>query len=257
MMEGGEPAPPGASLRLTWPEMMLLLVLAAVQFTHIVDFMIVMPLGPLLEKPVAEHGFGLDHSQFSYIVAAYAVSAALAGLLAAFVMDRFDRKRLLSVFYTGFVLGTGLCALAPNYSMLLLGRVVAGAFGGVGASMTYVIVGDAFPDSRRGRAMGVLMSAFSVATIVGVPVGLLVADVLGAWQAPFAALAGLGAVVLVVMQLALPRLPRPAGAVPEGAPAILRATTRCWSGRATSSPTRSWSCWSWGRSPSGCSCRTS
>ncbi len=114
MMEGGEPAPPGASLRLTWPEMMLLLVLAAVQFTHIVDFMIVMPLGPLLEKPVAEHGFGLDHSQFSYIVAAYAVSAALAGLLAAFVMDRFDRKRLLSVLYTGFVLGTGLCAWRPT-----------------------------------------------------------------------------------------------------------------------------------------------
>ena len=228
-MEGGEPAPagdpsrpvPGSSLRLTWPEMMLLLVLAAVQFTHIVDFMIVMPLEPLLAKPPAEHGFGLDHEQFSFIVAAYAISAAVAGLLAAFVMDRFDRKRLLSVLYTGFVLGTGLCALAPSYPMLLLGRVAAGAFGGVGASMTLVIVGDAFPDSRRGRAMGVLMSAFSVASIVGVPAGLLVANVLGYWQAPFAALAGLGAVVLVVMQLVLPRLPRPAGAVPEGVLGVL------------------------------------
>jgi MFS transporter, DHA1 family, inner membrane transport protein len=230
MMEGGEtatgsdssrPDPRNASLRLTWPELLLLLVLAAVQFTHIVDFMIVMPLGPLLERAPAEHGLGLNHEQFSYIVAAYAVSAAVAGLLAAFFMDRFDRKRLLSVLYTGFILGTGLCALAPSFPMLLLGRVVAGAFGGVGASMTLVIVGDQFAAARRGTAMGVLMSAFSVASIVGVPVGLLVADVFVYWQAPFAALAGLGVLVLVLMQVVLPSLPRPAGAAPVGFWSIL------------------------------------
>ncbi len=229
MMEGGEPAAangaarpaPDVSLRLTWPEMLLLLVLAAVQFTHIVDFMIVMPLGPLLEKPIAEHGFGLSEKQFSYIVAAYAVSAAVAGLLAAFVMDRFDRKRLLSVLYTGFLLGTGLCALAPNYTMLLVGRVVAGAFGGVGASATLVIVGDRFAESRRGTAMGVLMSAFSVASVVGVPTGILVADVFVYWQAPFAALAALGTLVLVLMQVVLPPLPRPEGAAPAGFRSIL------------------------------------
>ncbi|HVS38813.1 MAG TPA: MFS transporter, partial [Gemmataceae bacterium] len=214
-----EPAAPLPALtRLQW---LLLIVLAAVQFTHIVDFMIVMPLGPLLEKAPEQHGFGLNHEQFSYIVAAYAVSAAIAGLLAAFFMDRFDRKRLLSCLYTGFVFGTGLCALAPNYPMLLLGRVVAGAFGGVGASATLVIVGDRFAEARRGTAMGVLMSAFSVASIVGVPVGLLVADVFVYWQAPFAALAGLGVLILVLMQVVLPPLPRPAGAAPVGFWSIL------------------------------------
>jgi len=230
MFEGGEtPAggcPPGqvgrgASPRLTWPETLLLLVLAAVQFTHIVDFSIVMPLGPLLEKQPAEHGLGLSLNEFDSIVAVYGVSAAVAGLLAALIMDRFDRKRLLTVFYTGFIIGTGLCAVAPNYWTLVLARVVAGAFGGVGASATLVIVGDVFPDSRRGTAMGVLMTAFSVASIAGVPAGLFVADSLGYWQAPFAALAVLGVLVLVVMQIVLPPLPRPAGDHPAGALSIL------------------------------------
>ena len=157
MMEGGEPATASdpsrpvanASLRLTWPELMLLLVLAAVQFTHIVDFMIVMPLGPLLEKPIAEHGFGLNHEQFSYIVAAYAIQrrhCRAAGRLrhgplrsqAAAVRPLHRlRPRHRPV------------RLAPNYPMLLLGRVVAGAFGGVGASATLVIVGDRFADAPR------------------------------------------------------------------------------------------------------------
>ncbi|HBI43696.1 MAG TPA: MFS transporter [Planctomycetales bacterium] len=222
MMDGGEPAteisPSGldvrnVSFRLTWPETRLLLVLAAVQFTHVVDFMIIMPLGPRMKGSL-----NLNLEEVSNIVAAYAVAAAVAGLLAAFVMDRFDRKRLLLALYTGFTVGTGLCALAPNYHMLLLGRVVAGAFGGVGASATLVIVGDAFPDSRRGAAMGVLMSAFSVASIVGVPAGILIADVFGYWEAPFAVLAGVAVLVLAAIQLVLPPLPRPtSGAHPADA----------------------------------------
>jgi predicted MFS family arabinose efflux permease len=215
MMEGSEPAtellPSGldvrnVSFRLTWPEMRLLLVLAAVQFTHIVDFMIIMPLGPRMEA-----GLHLNLEEFSNIVAVYAVSAAVAGLLAAFIMDRFDRKPLVLTLYTGFAVGTAMCALAPNYHLLLLGRVIAGAFGGVGASATLVIVGDAFPDSRRGAAMGILMSAFSVASIVGLPAGIFLAIVFGAWQAPFAVLGGIAVCVLVAIYLVLPRLPRPAG----------------------------------------------
>jgi MFS transporter, DHA1 family, inner membrane transport protein len=193
------------SFRLTWPETRLLLVLAAVQFTHVVDFMIIMPLGPRMET-----GLKLNLSQFSNIVAAYAVSAAVAGLLAAFIMDRFDRKPLVLALYTGFTIGTALCALAPNYPLLLLGRVIAGAFGGVGASATLVIVGDTFPDSRRGTAMGILMSAFSVASIVGLPAGIFIAILFGAWQAPFVVLGALAACVLIAIQLVLPRLPRPA-----------------------------------------------
>jgi predicted MFS family arabinose efflux permease len=220
MMEGGESATGGSpsrldlrnvSYRLTWSEGLLLLVLAAVQFTHIVDFVIIMLLGPRMKDQL-----GLTLDQFNNVVAAYAFSAAVAGLLAAFFMDRFDRKPLLMTLFSGFVVGTSLCALAPNYPMLLLGRVVAGAFGGVGASLTLTIVGDAFPDSRRGTAMGVLMSAFSVASIVGMPLGLVTAQVVGVWQAPFAALAFLGVGVLVLAYSVLPRLPRPAAAPDNG-----------------------------------------
>ena len=155
MMEGGETATGSSpsrhdvrnvSFRMTWPETLLLLVLAAVQFTHIVDFVIIMPLGAGMTA-----GLGLSLEQFNFVVAAYAFSAAASGLLAAFFMDRFDRKRLLTVLFSGFVIGTGLFALAPNYPLLLLGRVVAGAFGGVGASLTLTIVGDAFPSLVAAR----------------------------------------------------------------------------------------------------------
>ncbi len=145
------------------------------------------------------------------------LAPAVAGLLAAFIMDRFDRKRLALVLYTGFTLGTGLCAFAPNYPLLLMGRVIAGAFGGVGASATLVIVGDAFPDARRGAAMGILMSAFSVASIVGLPIGLEIAIAFGAWQAPFAVLGAIAACVLIAIQLVLPPLPRPTGDHPATA----------------------------------------
>jgi predicted MFS family arabinose efflux permease len=210
MMEGaeggGDNGAPSAgirrrSVRLAWSEWSLLLVLAAVQFTHIVDFVLIMPLGPRLMS-----GLKLDHAQFGDIVSAYAFSASIAGLAAAFFLDRFDRKKALFFLYAGFVVGTGLCALAPNYLCLVLGRIVAGAFGGVGAATTLSIVGDVFPESRRGTAMGVLMSAFSIASIAGVPAGILLADLLVYWQAPFAALAGLATVVLLLIHLLLPPL---------------------------------------------------
>jgi predicted MFS family arabinose efflux permease len=170
--------------RLTGQEWLLLLMLGAVQFTHILDFMIVMPLGP---QYMDKAKMALTPQEFSFMVSAYAYSACISGLLAAWFIDRFDRKTALLMLYAGFGLGTLCCAAAPNYLFLLAARVVTGGFGGVVNATVYTIVGDLFHDSRRGRAMGVIMSAFSLASIFGIPVGLILADLFG-WQTAFAAL---------------------------------------------------------------------
>jgi predicted MFS family arabinose efflux permease len=176
------------------------MVLAAVQFTHLVDFMIIMPLGPVYRREM-----GLLPTEFGFVVAAYTIAAGLANLVAACFLDRFDRKIALLVCYGGFTCGTFLCAFAPDYPFLLAARIVAGAFGGVAAAVLMAIVGDAFHDSRRGTAMGVIMSSFSVASIAGLPLGLLLADEL-TWHAPFIVLGCLGAGVLSVAALVLPRM---------------------------------------------------
>lgn len=200
--QADEPAKPSRphDVRLSAREWVLLLALAAVQFTHIVDFMIVMPLGPVLSDKMR-----LTPAEFGRVVSAYTISAGLAGLFAARFLDRFDRKRALLFLYTGFVAGTLLCAFAPNYGLLLAARTVAGAFGGIAAAVVLAIVGDVFPDARRGTATGVVMSAFSVASVAGVPLGLYLADEFG-WQAPFLVLGGLSGVVLVSMAALFPPL---------------------------------------------------
>src|SRR5437016_180248 len=153
---------------------LLLLILAAVQFNHIVDFTIMMPLETSYQRDL-----DITTHQFSLLVSVYAFSACLSGLLAASLVDRFDRKRALLFLFAGFTGGTALCAAANSFGVLLLGRAVAGAFGGILSALSLAIVGDAFPEERRGLATGVVMSSFSVATIVGVPTGLLLADLLG------------------------------------------------------------------------------
>lgn len=194
--EGPRPRAEGISRAEGW----LLLILAAVQLTHILDFMIVMPLQPHMKGELH-----MEPIHFGIMVSAYGFSASLAGLLAAGLIDRFDRKRALLVLYAGFTAGTVVCAIAPGYAVLVLGRVIAGAFGGVAGALLLAIVGDVFADGRRGRAMGVLMSAFSVAAIAGVPAGLLLADHFD-WRTPFAALAGLSAAVLALAACLLPPL---------------------------------------------------
>jgi len=186
--------------RLNRGEWQLLLVLATVQFTHLVDFMIVLPLGPQFIRVLQ-----ITPQAFGVLVSAYGFSASLSGLLAARFVDRFDRKRALLVLYSGFAVGTLLCAFAANYWVLLLARIVAGGFGGVVAALVLAVVGDAFPYSRRGTAMGIVMSAFSIALITGVPLGLYLANALG-WAAPFAVLGGLSLVVLAVAIFTLPPL---------------------------------------------------
>src|SRR3954468_6493689 len=148
-------------------ERLLLFVLAAIQFTAVVDFLIILPLGPQYMRV-----FVIAPAQFGVIVSSYAISAGISGIAACFFLDRFDRKRALLGLYLGFTLGTLFCALAPTYHLLVAARAVAGAFGGVVGALILAIVGDVVPENRRGAAMGMVMSSFSVAMICGVPVGL-------------------------------------------------------------------------------------
>jgi len=186
--------------RMTGAEVLVLLVLAAIQFANIMDFMIVMPLGPQYQEDlqITPRAFGL-------LVSAYGFCASLSGILAAWFIDRFDRKRALLWLYAGFALATLLCAASPNYYLLLAARGLAGVFGGVMGALVMAIVGDLFADSRRGTANGVVMSAFSVATVAGVPAGLFLATKFG-WWAPFAAIGGLSMPVLALGWMALPPL---------------------------------------------------
>ncbi len=177
-----------------------LVMLGAVQFTHFVDFMIMMPLGEQLMR-----AFQISTAQFSGLVAAYAWAAALTGLAGGFIMDRFDRKRALLVLYTGFGLSTLACGLAPTHHTLLLARAAAGAFGGISSSMVTAMIGDIIPPARRGRAMSWVMSAFPVASVLGVPLGLFLAAHYG-WHAPFFMVAAVAAANLLLGSLVLPHL---------------------------------------------------
>ena len=178
----------------------ILLILALVQFTSIVDFMVVMPLGPQLIRKL-----GLTTAQFSMIVASYSISAGVAGLLASSIMDRFGRKSAYLGLFAGFLLGTLSCGLARHYYTLLSARALTGAFGGLLGGLALTIIADVFPDEQRGRATGVLMSAFALAPVVGVPVGLQLGELYG-WHVPFLILAALGSVVFVAGLIALPAL---------------------------------------------------
>lgn len=175
-----------------------LLALGAVQFTHIMDFMIMMPLGSHLMRV-----FGISPAQFTQLVAYYGFAAALSGLAGGFVMDRFDRKRALLVLYTGFGLATLACGLAPTHHALILARIAAGAFGGLASSMVMAMVGDVIPPTRRGRAMSIVAAAFPVASVLGVPAGLMLAGRFG-WHAPFFMLVGCAAANLVLSSFVLP-----------------------------------------------------
>jgi len=157
----------------------MLLILAGIQFCHVLDFMIMMPLGPFLINALS-----ISTHEFALLVASYSFSAAVAGLLMAPVVDRFERKRFLLAIFLAFAVATLLCALSPGFITLLLARGLAGIFGGMMGAMVHTIVADAIPFERRAKATGYVATAFSVSSIAGVPVSLLMADAMG-WQAPF------------------------------------------------------------------------
>jgi predicted MFS family arabinose efflux permease len=181
-------------------ELALLLTLATIQFTHVVDFMIMMPLGPQLMRL-----FDIGPTGFSALVSAYTFAAAASGFVAAFWIDRFDRKRSLLVLYAGFVVATALCGIAPNYEALLAARVAAGAFGGLIGALVLAIVADAVPYARRAQATALVGAAFALSSIAGVPLGLWLAARYS-WRAPFLAVALASVVVGLVAARVLPTM---------------------------------------------------
>lgn len=180
-------------------ERFFLLTLAGIQFSHVLDFMIMMPLGPILMTAL-----GINTHEFGFLVASYSFSAAAAGLLATTFIDRFERKRLLLWIIGLFALATLACALAPGYATLLLARGLAGVFGGIMGALIHTMIGDAIPFARRGRASGIVASAFSLSTIAGVPLSLWLANLLG-WRSPFVLIAVLSIIFIAVGLRFLPR----------------------------------------------------
>ncbi|MBD3626881.1 MULTISPECIES: MFS transporter [Cyclobacterium] len=181
-------------------EKLLLWTLAAVNFTHIVDFMILMPLGPQLMRI-----FEISPKEFGLLVSSYTFSAGVSSFLGAFILDKYDRRTILMWVFLGFLLGTIACALSPNYPFLLTARILSGLFGGLTSALIFAIVGDAIPDKRRGRAMGMVMAAFSVASVVGVPFGLYIASISN-WHAPFVFLSILAVIILVLIYKFVPSI---------------------------------------------------
>jgi MFS transporter, DHA1 family, inner membrane transport protein len=185
---------------MTYQEHLILFLLAALNFTHILDFMIMMPLGNYL-MPY----FGISPQQFAILVSAYTISAAISGFAAAFFVDNYDRKKVLIAAYMGFLIGTIACGVAPTYWLLLTARVVTGIFGGLIGAQVVSIVADTFSYERRGAAMGALMSAFSVASIMGVPFALYLAN-MTSWHAPFLLVGVLGFVLVPLLMRYLPSM---------------------------------------------------
>lgn len=181
-------------------EKIILYTLAAINFAHIMDFMIIMPLGDMLMKV-----FGITPQQFSLIVSSYTFTAGICGFIAAFFIDRFDRRSALLFLNVGFVAGTLACALAPGYVMLLVARSLTGAFGGVLGALLLSVVADVVPEERRGQGMGIVMAAFSAASVAGVPFGYFLAEKFS-WHAPFLLLAGIGLVITGAIYRYIPSL---------------------------------------------------
>lgn len=152
-------------------ERIYIIILAAIQIAHILDFVIMMPLGPRFMRV-----FDINTTEFSTLVSAYTFSAGIVGFFGALYADHFDRKKFLLFNFTGFIIGTFMCAIAPNFAALLFARILAGAFGGILNASVLSLVADLIPFQRRGAAMGVVMSSFSIASILGIPIGLYIAN---------------------------------------------------------------------------------
>src|SRR5580704_1637603 len=167
----------------------VVLMLALTQFTVILDFMIMSPLGDMLMKSMS-----LKPAQFGMSVSAYAFSAGLSGLLTAGFADKFDRKKLLLFFYFGFIAGTFLCGLANSYIFLIGARIVTGLFGGVIGSISLAIIADLFDIQHRGRVMGFVQMGFSASQVLGIPIGLYLANIWG-WHAPFLWVAAMALII--------------------------------------------------------------
>jgi predicted MFS family arabinose efflux permease len=183
--------------KFTSYQVLVIFLLAITQFTVVLDFMVMSPLGDMLMKSM-----NLKTSQFGMAVSAYAFSAGISGLLTAGFADKFDRKKLLLFFYIGFIIGTLFCGLAHNYIMLIVARIITGLFGGVIGSISMAIVADLFPIQKRGRVMGFMQMGFGASQVLGIPISLYLANAWG-WQSPFLMIVALATIVwlLVVIKL--------------------------------------------------------
>lgn len=187
---------------MTRKEITIIILLAAFNFTHILDFMIMMPLGNYLMPE-----FDITPRQFSFLIAAYPVSSFVAGLGMFFLADNFERKKLLLTTYVGFIIGTAACGFANGYHFLLAARIVAGIFGGIIGGQVLAIIGDLFTYERRGAAMGAVMSAFAIASSVGVTISLYLIDIFkNNWHIPFLLIACFALVILFLGSKYLPVL---------------------------------------------------
>jgi predicted MFS family arabinose efflux permease len=200
--ESADAAPPparpaGAPAAFTPYQKVVVAILSFLQFTIILDFMIISPLGAILLRELH-----IPTTKFGLVVSVYAFAASASGILAAGFADRFDRKKMLMFFYAGFIGGTLLCGIAPTYHFLLLARVVTGVFGGVIGSIVMAIIADLFPMAMRGRVMGFVQTSFAASQVLGLPLGFYLATHFG-WHAPFLMIVALGVVAGVFIMIYL------------------------------------------------------
>ena len=182
------------SIPFTSYQKFVIFILAVTQFSVILDFMVMSPLGDMLMKSMS-----LKPSQFGLAVSAYAFSAGISGLLTAGFADRFDRKKLLLFFYLGFIVGTIFCSMASTYPLLIAARIITGLFGGVIGSISMAIITDLFDIHHRGRVMGFIQMGFGASQVLGIPISLYIANIWG-WQSPFILVAVIaGVVALLIM----------------------------------------------------------
>ncbi len=186
------------STHLAPSESSIVLLIAAVQFVNILDFVMVMPMGPDFAKAL-----GFAESNVGYVAGAYTLAAFVSGLIGSFFLDRFDRRKALVVSLAGLAIGTFAGGFATGLPSLMAARCLAGAFGGPATSLSFSIIADVVPAERRGRAMGIVMGAFGVASVLGVPLGLEVAQRIS-WRAPFFAVAGIAALITLRTWVLLP-----------------------------------------------------
>lgn len=186
-----QPKQPPASF--TGYQKFAIFILALTMFTVVLDFMVMSPLGDILMKSL-----GLKPAHFGFAVSAYALSAGISGLLTAGFADRYDRKKLLLFFYTGFIAGTLLCGIANTYPLLLGARIITGLFGGVIGSISMAIVADLFDLQHRGRVMGFMQMGFGASQVLGIPIGLYLANIWG-WHAPFLWVAVMAIVIAILI----------------------------------------------------------
>ena len=179
--------------RMAKKETWIIVLLAAINFTHILDFMIMMPLGNYL-MPF----FDITPRQFSFLVGAYPITAFFSGFAAAFFVDKHDRKKVLVFAYLGFLIGTLACGTSTTYGLLLASRILTGLFGGLIGAQVLSIVADLFGYERRGAAMGAVMSSFAIASTIGVPLALYLANIFS-WHAPFIFVVAIGVVIVLLI----------------------------------------------------------